>query len=274
LRDPSIPLTDPVAGLSEYARSAGWAAPLAPPLDQSALGFAHDMLMKLHGVSWQGDPNIEPGGGPNRYADTFTGEVDGRKFVVSNVSFTWSFFHGGEHPVAGALCGMTLGFLLPLVFVSPRHREPHMRAMTKPVRLGRADFDDRFEVRSGHEEYAVALIGPMADEMMLRDDWAFVLEFGSLISLAAVPFESVDEVKERLRVMSTLVSLIPDSVRRTYEVKVMGQEAEPVELSPEDQQRARQLMQAMPEDQRRALMARMRSEGPEPVVRELLDGDG
>ena len=273
LRDPAVPLTDPVPGVSEYGRSAGWTASPVPPLDDSALGFAHDMLMKLQGVSWQADPNTDPGGGPSRYADTFTGDVDGREFVVSNVSFTWSFIGGGEHPIAGALCSVKLGVLLPLVLVNPRRCQPHMRAMTKPVKLGRADFDQLFEVRSGHVEYATSLLTPMADEVLGRDDWAFFLEFANLVSITAAPFRTVDEVTDRIAVMSRLVGLIPASVRDAYEVKVAPQGPGSVEISPEDRQRARQMIDAMPTDQRRALVARMRSEGPEPVIRELLRGE-
>lgn len=274
LRDPTVPLTDPVPGLPEYGRSVGWAASPVPSLDDSALGFAHDMLMKLQGVVWQADPNTDPGGGPNRYADTFTGNVDGREFVVSNVSYTWSFLHGGEHPVAGSLCSVKLGFLLPLVLVNPRGSEPHMRAMTKPVKLGRADFDQRFEVRAGHVDYAAALLTPMADEILGRDDWAFFLEFANLVSVAAAPFRAVDEVTERIAVMSRLVELIPASVRDAYQVKTPPVEPGAAEVSPEDEQRARQMVDAMPADQRRELVARMRSEGPERVIRELLGGDG
>jgi hypothetical protein len=253
----------------------------APPLDNSALDFAHDMLMKLHGVSWQGDPNSDPGGSPSRYADTFRGEVNGREIVLSNVSFTWSFLHGGEHPVAGGLCSMKLGFLLPLVLVSPRSCEPHMRAMTKVVKVGQTAFDARFEVRSGHPDYAVALVTPMADEILTRDDWAFFLEFGTFVSLAAAPFATLDEVTRRVEAMARLVALIPAPVRDAYEVKVGFQSATSEDLSTndhpglsaEDQQRARQLLQAMPPEQRSALVARMRTEGPEAVIRELLGNE-
>jgi hypothetical protein len=270
LRDSATPLTDPVPGLADYGRSAGWSAPSVPPLDDSALGFAHDMLMKLEGVVWQADPNTDPGGGPSRYADTYTGTVDGREFVVSNVSYTWSFLHGGEHPVAGALCSIKLDCVLPLLFVNPRGCQPHMRAMTKPVKLGRADFDHTFEVRSGHVDYAASLLTPMADEILVRDDWALFLEFANLVSITARPFRTVDEVIDRISAMSRIVGLIPASVRDAYQVNLPPQRPDAVELSEDDRRRARQIIETLPADQRRALVGRMRAEGPDAVVRELL----
>jgi len=246
--------------------------PGGPQLDQSAASFAHDMVKKLHGVPSSVD--FTPvGGGPNRYADSFSGQVDGRDFVFGNVSFTVSHVHGGERPVAGAFCSVKLGFLLPLVLINPRSCEAHMRAMTTRVKVGREDFDKRFEVRSGHVDYAVALLSAIADEILRRDDWSFFLEFRELISLAAAPFSTVDEITDRLAVMSRLVSMIPARVRSAYEVKVPRLQPGAQELSPEDQQRARQIIDAMPADERRALIARMRSEGPEGVIRELLSSD-
>jgi len=232
------------------------------------------MLMKLEGVLWQGDPNTDPGGGPSRYADTYTGTVDGWEFVVSNVSFTWSFLHGGEHPVAGALCSIKLDCVLPLLLVNPRGCRPHMRAMTTPVKLGRADFDDSFEVRSGHVDYAASLLTPMADEILGRHDWAFFLEFANLVSITPTPFRTVDEVARRISAMSRIVGLIPASVRDAYQVKAPPQRRDAVESSDADRERAREIIDALPADQRRALVARMRSEGPDDVIRDLLRANG
>jgi len=272
MRDPSIPLTDPVPGLPEYARSAGWTAELSgPQLDGSVAGFAHEMIMSLLGIPRMVD--FTPvGGGPNRYADAFSGQVDGRAFIVSNVSFTVSHVHGGERPVAGSLCSVGLGCLLPLVFITPHGREPAMRAMTKSVKLDRDDFDKRFEIRSGHPDYAVALVRPMADELLRRDDWAFYLEFANLVSLAVAPFVTVEDITARLAAMSRLISLIPTSVREAYEVK-LPPASTPDMITAQDHERAKQIIDALPVDQRRALFARIRSDGPEVVIRQLLDSN-
>lgn len=276
LGDVSVPLTDPVPGLPEYARGARWAAtPAGAGLDESAAAFANDMVKKLNSVPSMAGISAETrlGGGPNRYADSFSGHVDGHDFLVTNVSLAVTHVDGGYRPVAGSLCSVRLGFLLPLVLVNPRSCQAHMRVMTKPVKLGREDFDKRFEVRSGHVDYAVALLSPMADELLQRDDWAFFLEFANLVSVAAAPFATVEEVADRLAAMSRLVGLIPASVRSDYEVKVPPSQPDSMKLSPEDEQRARQIVDAMPADQRRALIARLRSEGPERVMRELLESD-
>lgn len=273
LRDPSAPLSDPVPGLADHAASAGWRAASAPALEESGADFAHDMLKKLNGIATTMDPQTTAGGGPNRYADAYTGAVDGRDFVVANVSFSVSHAHGGERPLAGSLCSIRLGALLPLAFVNPRRCEPFFRALMKPVKLGREDFDRRYEVRSGHPDYALALLSPMADLILQRDDWAFLLDFASLVSLSATPFQTVDDVTGRVTLMSRLVSLIPEAVVSTHRVAVPPP-AQDVELSAADQERGRRIVEALPPDRRRALIGRMRTEGAESVIRELLDERG
>jgi hypothetical protein len=67
-------------------------------LSGSGAEFVHDMLLKQHGVSSLPDPNLSVCGGPNRYAHALADVVNWRELLVGNVSFTWSFFHGGEHP--------------------------------------------------------------------------------------------------------------------------------------------------------------------------------
>jgi hypothetical protein len=275
LRDPSAPLSDPVPGLAEHAASAGWRAAASAALDESGADFAHDMLKKLNGLATTMDPHTTAGGGPNRYADSYAGAVDGRDFVLANVSFSVSHFRGGEQPLAGSLCSIKLGTLLPLALVNPRRCEPFFRALMKPVKLGRDDFDRQFDVRSGHPDYALALVSPMADLILQRDDWAFLLDFASLVSLSATPFRTVDDVTARVMLMSRLVSLIPEAVVSTYQVAVpRPAQEQSVELSPADQERGRRIVDALPPDQRRALIGRMRTEGPETVLRELLDQHG
>ncbi len=271
LRDPAAPLTEAVPGLSEYAASAGWTVVSGqPPLDDFEATFAHDALLALHGVHRDLDPRSAPGGGPNRYADTVTGTADDREFLLSNVSFTWSFLHGGEHPVAGSVCALKLGFLLPLLLVNPAGTEPFMRAMTKPVKVGRSDVDARFSMRSGHADYAAELLNAFADALVATENCSFLLEFGSLVSLSSSPFETVEQMRDRLLLMSRLASMIPVAVRSKYEVKVPVAQPGSEPLPPQDQERARRIVDALPADERRQLIARMRSEGPDAVISELL----
>jgi len=268
----ALPLTDPVGGVGEYARSAGWTGPLTDPgLDQSALQFAHDMLKHLYGVP--DSVTFTPvGGGPNRYADAFAGQLDGHDFVFTNVSFTVSHLHGGEQPLLGSLCAMEIGAVIPLVLVQPSKCEPFMRAMTKEVKIGRPDFDDRFRVRSGHPDYAVELITPLTDELLRRDDWAFFVEFANLICVTPEPFRTVADITERLESMQRLTHLIPAAVLEAYAVKTITTPSpDAASLSDADRDRAKQIIDSMPRAQRQELIARMRTEGPETVIREVLD---
>ena len=157
-----------------------------PAFDVSVTTFVHDMLKHLYGV-----PDMVAftpvGGGPNRYADSFRGQSDGHDFVVTNVSFTVSHRRGGEQPLVGSVCVMGIGSLLPLALVQPRNCEPFMRAMTKEVQLGSADFEQRFHARSGHADYAIELLTPMIDDLVRREDWALYLEFANLVSLPPRP---------------------------------------------------------------------------------------
>jgi hypothetical protein len=275
LADPSVALTDPVPDLGSTAAAAGWVlGPADPGLDPSASEFVHDMVLKLHRVASLPDPNLATGGGPNRYADTVSGVVDGRPFVAGNVSFTWSFYHGGEHPVSGSFCSVGLGGLLPLAMVQPRGCEPHQRSMTKRATLGRPDFDGRFEVRSGHPDYAVALVSPLADELLRRDDWSLFVEFTDLVTVAAQPFTTAGELAERVATVSRMVALVPPDVWTEYEVRTPVAGPGPVELSPEDLERAQAAMQSLSAEERKEVVARIMTEGRDAVLRDLLGGEG
>ena len=263
-----------VVGLPVHAAAAGWEGPLGDPgFDQSTRDYLHRMLEYLSGIRDSVDPASTQGGAGNTYADAYRVTIEDRDVVVANLSFTVSHLHGGERLLAGSVGVAPLGCILPLVLVNPRSSDPYMRAMTKPVKLGRDDFDRHFEVRSGHPEYAQQLLGPMADVLLTRDDWAFYLEFARLVSISAAPFQTVDEVTQRVATLGSLVSLIPASVREQYELKLppMSPPAA-AELSATDRQRAQAMMDAMTPDQRRATVARMRTEGPEAVIRDLLAG--
>jgi hypothetical protein len=260
-----------VGALSEHARAAGWEGPLADPgFHQATRDYLHQMLESLAGIHH--DPALPEGGSGNSYTDAYRVASERGDAVVANLSFTVSHPHGGDRLLAGSVCVIPLGCVLPLVLINPRTSDPYMRAMTKSVKLDRVDFDRTFEVRSGHPEYAAALLAPMADTILRRNDWAFCLEFALLASIAPVPFESIEEMMDRLATMQSLVSSIPVSVREQYAVKVPPVAAgAAAELSTADREHAKQLIDAMPPEQRRDLIARMRTEGPEAIIRALLE---
>jgi hypothetical protein len=114
------------------------------------------------------------------------------------------------------------------------------------------------------------LLTALADVLLVTEQCAFLLEFGALVSIATAPYTSAADVDDRLSLMSTLVSAIPSSVRGTYQVTAAMPEPAGPPLTAEQQQQARRIVDAMPTEQRRQLMARMRTEGPDVVIREVL----
>jgi hypothetical protein len=266
----------PVPGLADYAARAGWQGPLADPgFDQGTTGFVHDMMRNLWGGGSKYDVEL-PGASPPRYGNSYRGQVAGHDFVVTNVFVTIvNNFPGAGFGInrAGSVCSMDLGCLLPSLTVNLRNRQDYQYAMTQQVKLGDRDFDHRFEVRSGHPDFAARVVAPMAAILMSRDDWVFYLEFARLVSVSSVPLESVADVAARVSAMLSLVSAIPADVRAQYEVSRPPAAApDPGLDTPENRDRIRALMQQLPPDQRSQLMSRLRTEGPNVVFRELLNG--
>jgi len=83
---------------------------------------------------------------------------------------------------------------------------------------------------------------------------------------------TVEDVTGRLAAMSRLISLIPTSVREAHEAK-LPPASSPDMITAQDRERAKQIIDALPVEQRRALFARIRSDGPEAVIREVLDSN-
>jgi hypothetical protein len=262
----------PLPGLAEYAARAGWAGPLEDPgFSQGTTGYVHDMLRNL----WGGG-GFEPwvaGASAPRYGNTYRGQLQGREFVVTNVFVTMARNTAGAGPGInrpGSACVMQLGDLLPSLTVNLRNRQDYQYRLTEPVRLGIADFDHRFEVRSGHPDFAARAVYPMIPVLMSRDDWVFYLEFAQLVSVCRAPFTTVADVTDRVGAMLTLASAIPPDVRDQYQVARPTAPPDPGLDTPANRQRLRAIMDAMPPDQRRALMTRLRAEGPNVVFGELL----
>jgi hypothetical protein len=266
-----------VPGLGDHAARAGWQGPLADPgFDRGTTGFVHDMMRNMWGGSGS-RYNVElPGASPPRYGNSYRGQASGHDFVVTNVFVTMvNNFPGAGFGInrAGSVCSMDLGCLLPSLTVNLRNRQGYQHAMTQQVKLGDRDFDHRFEVRSGHPDFAARLLAPMVSVLMSRDDWVFYLEFARLISLSTVPLENVADVAGRVAAMLSLVSAIPADVRAQYEVARPADVApDPGLDTPENRARIQAVMQQLPADQRRQLMGRLRTEGPNAVFRELLNG--
>ena len=93
--------------------------------------------------------------------------------------------------------------------------------------------------------------------------------------MSTAQLSSPDEVMERVATVTDLVDALPRDVLDAERVEMPpafspGAEAELD--TPENRQRVRAYMDSLPKDERRLVMARMRNEGPEAVIRDILGG--
>ena len=269
---------DTVPDLSRYAAGAGWVGPLPDPgFGDTSLDYARNMIGHLWGSGTSGMPIMKLLAISARYFDIYRGEANGHQFTVANVAVLLRGDYnraglGAEHP--GSVCSVQLpaGTLFPLLQVGPRNRERYMWAMSEPVSTSNAVFDKQFEVRSGHPDYAAALVTPMIPTMTSHDDWAFFVELNQLMCVSSTPFTQTAEVVDRVDTLTKLVASIPPDIGARYgvAVPVAAQEPDRDLDTPENRARIKVIMDAMPADQRRELMTRLRTEGPAVVFRELL----
>lgn len=270
-RDPAVPLTAPVDGLAELASARGWTLGEAD-LDQSATDFIHDMVWKLQGNSPSYDPSRSSGGGPNRYADVVHARPAGRTAAAGNVSFTWSILHGGERPAVGSWATCTIDGILPILSITPRRVAPHQRALMPPIRTGEAALEQRFEVRSSQPTFAQQVVPGWAPELLAREDWTLLLNFGALVLVAREPFTAAAQVAERIETVSRLAAAVPQALTEQYAPATRSpipSEALSA-FSPEDRERLSAAIRALSPAERSELFARLRREPPVAVLSALL----
>jgi hypothetical protein len=184
-----------------------------PGFSQGTTSCVHDMMRNLWGGGGAG--RDLPGASAPRYGNTYRGQLEGHEFVVTNVLVTTVTNYPGAGPGInrpGSVCVMQLGGLLPSLTVNLRNRGDYQHLLTEPVRLGVADFDRRFDVRSGHPDFAARAVNPMIPVLMSRDDWVIYLEFAQLVSVCRAPFATVADVTGRAGAMLTLARAIPPDV--------------------------------------------------------------
>lgn len=269
---------DTVPDLSRYATGAGWVGPLPDPgFRDTSLDYVRNMIGHLWGSGTSGMPVPKMLAVSARYTDVYRGEANGHQFTVANVTvlLRGDYYRAGpgaEHPGSACSVQLPVGYLLPLLQVGPRNRERYMWSMSEPVSTSNAAFNKQFEVRSGHPDYATALVTPMVPTMMTRDDWAFFVELNQLMCVSSTPFAQTGEVVNLVDTLTKLVASIPPDISARYGVAIPVAAPEPDRDldTPENRARIKAIMDAMPAEQRRELMTRMRAEGPAIVFRELL----
>ena len=193
--DPEIP------GLTELAAARGWR-----PIDEDQ-PMESQIADQVHRMSWilydraystalYDTTSVEH---RTFYANSFAGDLDGRRLVVANV---WTNIGPQQlvklHEMRGvAVCVLERCTLPPFV-IQPRHLPEAERHM-KPTPTGDPEFDERFIAIFPIVDTVSALLTPAVRQRILaHDDWVFVCMSGSLLCAGTGAFESADAVGTRV----------------------------------------------------------------------------
>jgi hypothetical protein len=254
----------------------------AAPFD----GFIADYVRQGIGLLWGAwtDQSPEPDkvvAATASYTDVWRGQFSGYDVTWARV---FCLIRGGyqgagpgvERP--GSVCAIRLpslgaaaatpghpGRLLPALAIGPRNRMQYPVPLAHGVRMPDDEFDRHFEVRSAHQEYAVALVAPLMAGVRRHDDWGFLVCFDTLVAVSA----DQPDPNTRIAEVIDLVRAIPPEVVTRFGVAAVPPQSHR-ELSDAERARAKAIIDAMPPDQQRALIARLRTEGPDAVFAELL----
>jgi hypothetical protein len=232
----------------------------------------HDYVQHMVGYLWGAQ---RPGGGsPNEtrsFGVDYFDVLRGAAFTAANVT---CHLQGAYEPFdrpGSVVVAPIVGPLLPLTQVSPARHEMYEYAASQPVALADAEFNRRFRVRSGHPDFAATVIAAWVPYISQRDDWAFLLYFNQLVCVSSTAFDPGGEMGRRGAELAALVAGIPPWVGQQWGVAAGHGPTDAQLLTPENQARAKAIVDAMPREQRQQLIAQIRAEGADAVFRRLLD---
>jgi hypothetical protein len=200
----------PVAGIAEAASSWGWEA-----VDEPFSGSTTDLIMgavrTLHGVFRTMRPTHDLASEHMHYRDAYRGTRDGRAVTIANA---WTAIEavvaGGVHVEGGAVTAVELSTLLLIAGIEPRLR--HKGIPGPEVPTGNASFDSAYRV-VGMARLAEGVVTPeMQERISARDDWTFIAEDTTFISICREPFATADEVSQRISDVLAIVAALPASV--------------------------------------------------------------
>jgi hypothetical protein len=255
----------------------------AAPFD----GLTADFVRQGIGLLWGAwtDQSQEPDkvvAATARYTDVWRGQSGGHDVTWAHVfCLIKGNYHGGpgvERP--GSACAVRLaslgaaaaapghpGRLLPLLAIGPHNHMQYPLPLAHRVPMPDEDFNRHFEVSSAHHDYAVALVTPLMAGVQRRDNWAFLMCFDTLVAVSA----DQPDPGSRIAEVIDLVSAIPPDVVAGFGVAAVPPQAESHrELSDAERTKAKAIIDEMTPEQRRAIIARLRTEGPDAVFAELL----
>ena len=200
----------PIAGIAEAARSWGWEA-VDEPFGGGTTDQIRGVTRTLHGVFRTMRPDDDLATARMHYHDAYQGTRDGRAVTIANA---WvaieAVVAGGRHVEGAAVTAVELSTLLVLGGIEPRLR--HQGIPGPEVPTGNASFDSAYRV-VGMARLAAGVVTPeMQQRISARDDWTFIAEDTTFISICREPFATADEVSQRVSDVLAIVAALPASV--------------------------------------------------------------
>ncbi len=205
--------SQPVPGLAEYARGAGWSGPGSEPPTDSAADFVREMVRTFAGeATILLHDNFRVG--PTRWVNVFTGEVHGHRVRVGNafVNLTPNVpsYVGAGTDIAASFVVVDLPAVLPPLSISLRGFPPYVLPLVKEWTLESDDFNRRFLVMALDRKYVSDMVTPRLMELLMaRDDWVFSVDGSRLICVCRAPFATADDVTGRVTAVAAFAGLVP-----------------------------------------------------------------
>ena len=199
----------PVAGIAEAAASWGWEA-VDEPFHGGTTDLITGAVRTLHGAFRTMRPTDDQA--PRMlYHDAYRGTRDGRVVTVANAWIAIeAVVAGGEHVEGAAVTAVELSTVLMIAGIEPRLR--HQGVPGPEVPTGNASFDSAYRV-VGMARLAEGVVTPeMQQRISARDDWTFIAEETTFISICREPFATADEVSRRIGDVLAIVAALPASV--------------------------------------------------------------
>jgi hypothetical protein len=200
----------PVAGIAEAASAWGWEA-VDEPFEGGTTDRIKGVVRTLHGVfrTTSSDGDLAPA--RMHYHDAYRATREGRAVTIANA---WvaidAVVAGGRHVEGAAVTAVELSTLLMIAGIEPRLR--HQGIPGPEVPTGNASFDSAYRVVGMARLAEGVVTSEMQQRISARDDWTFIAEDTTFISVCREPFATADEVSQRISDVLAIVAALPASV--------------------------------------------------------------
>jgi hypothetical protein len=200
----------PIAGIAEAASSWGWEA-----VDEPFAGGTTDLIKgavrTLHGAFRTMQPETDMPTSRLLFHDGYRGTRDGRAVTVANAWIAIeAVVAGGRRLQGAALAAVELTTVLMIAGIEPRLR--HHGIPGPEIPTGHASFDSAYRVVGMPGRAEGVVTEEMQQRISARNDWSFIAEETTLISVCREPFATADEVSQRISDVLAIVAALPASV--------------------------------------------------------------